>query len=100
MKDYNEKFYRSEDFNKFPWEKLVEGEYATNGKNYSFGKGGVGYPNGRGWQITVYEDDDMFSSETWELPKIISNMLDHQEEYGKKENQRKIQHSIRELFGL
>lgn len=95
----NTKFYGAENFNKFPWDKLIYGKSKTNGENFSFGKGGVGFPNGMGWNITIYHEDGL-TSENWALPKALSEMLDWQREYGKKENQRKTQSAFREILGI
>lgn len=100
MKKNDKIFHRANEFNKFPWDKLIYGEHKTNGVNYSFGKGGSHYINGMGWQITIYSGEHDLNQETWEIPKALSDMLDHQFESGNNENQRQIQCAFRELLGM
>lgn len=95
-----EKFYRADKFNEFPWNELVYGEYKTNGKNYNFSKGGIHYVNGSGWQITIYKGENDLESETYELPKALSDMLDHQEEWGREESQREIRNTFKSILGI
>ena len=93
-------FYKAEEFKDFPWDKLIYGEFKTNGENYSFGKGGIHYVNGSGWQITIYSGENDLETETWELPKAISDMLDYQAEYAEKETRLKIKNEFKTILGL
>ena len=93
-------FHRADEFNQFDWSKLEYGEFKTNGDNYSFSKGGIHYVNGSGWQITVYSGENDLETETWELPKAISDMLDHQAEYAEKETRRNIKNEFQKILGI
>ena len=93
-------FHRADQFHKFPWDKLEYGEFKTNGDNYSFGRGGNQYVNGRGWQITIHSGDHDLNTETWEIPKALSDMLDHQAEYAKKETKLEIKNQFKNLLGI
>jgi hypothetical protein len=93
-------FHKADEFNQFDWSKLEYGEFKTNGENYNFGKGGIHYVNGCGWQITVYSGEHDLETETWELPKAISDMLDHQAEYAEKETRRKIKNEFQKILGI
>lgn len=93
-------FHRADEFHKFPWDKLEYGKFKTNGENYNFGKGGPHYVNGIGWQITIYSGKHDLHSETWELPKALSDMLDYQEQYGEEQNKRKTKIAFRDVLKI
>lgn len=93
-------FHRADQFHKFPWDKLEYGDYKTNGDNYSFGRGGNQFVNGSGWQITIYSGKNDLTKETWEIPKALSLMLDHQAEYAEKETRHKIKTEFKKLLGF
>ena len=78
-------YKKQKDFGEFDWKSLSEGEYATNGDNFSFGKGG---PSGPGWHITTFTGEhhtDNYIEITWELPGVLSRMFDWQMETGQKD---------------
>lgn len=93
-------FYKADEFSQFDWSKLEYGEFKTNGKNYTFGKGGIHYVNGTGWQITVCSGENDLDVETWELPKALSDMLDYQAEYAEKETRREIRNEFKKILGI
>lgn len=85
-------YFKQKDFNKLDWSKLKKGKYPTNGENYSLAKGGNGYRGGRGWLIVIYVNDDL--TEEWELPTLLSDIIDWNNKQGKDEKLREIQHLL------
>lgn len=91
----NTNFFSQSEFNQFDYSRLKHGEYATNGENYSFGKGGLNYPGGVGWHILIF-DCEKEIDECWELPTVISRFIDWAEHNGETQ---KLQ-EIRRVLGL
>lgn len=88
------KSFKEAEFCKFDWSRLITGAYATNGDNYSFSKGGPGYPGGSGWLICIHLDND--EVEEWALPEALSRFIDWAGHNGKKEKMSE----IRNMLGL
>lgn len=91
----NTKFIKQSDFNQFDWKRLRQSEHSTNGDNYSFGKGGNGYPGGNGWHIQVFDFENEID-ECWELPEVISRFIDWSEKNGGEQKR----NEIRRVLGL
>lgn len=82
------KFFPQERFRELDFSKLERNEHATNGTNYSFGKGGSGYIYGSGWFISFY--DESGEKEVWQLPEILSDFIDWSVKNGAAEKIREI----------
>jgi hypothetical protein len=86
-------FHKKSEFNKFDWNALVPNDYKTGGDNYTFGRGGSGYPGGEGWHISVYDEKEI-NEHVWELPDAISVFIDWAEENGKREKTKEIKRAL------